>query len=133
MCSATLWARNVSSRWLGCARGTTLSTAFALPANWTRMAPPLRPPGRRLRRVTSAPTTLATSARTSPGAFGSVGLALLLTATAAANGGDTPSPLLGVFAVGLLFMVIAHLVFTSVVLFNRPRFLVPPVYRTEPG
>src|SRR3954447_11508173 len=67
MCSATLWARNVSSRWLGCARGTTLSTAFALPANWTRMAPPLRPPGRRLRRVTSAPTTLATSSRTSAG------------------------------------------------------------------
>src|SRR5438874_4405598 len=66
MCSTTLWARNVSSRWLGCARGTALSTAFALPANWTRMAPPLRPP-RRLRRVTSAPTTLATSSRTSAG------------------------------------------------------------------
>src|SRR3954471_13494971 len=44
MCSTTLWARNVSSRWLGCARGTALSTAFALPANWTRMAPPLTPP-----------------------------------------------------------------------------------------
>ena len=67
MCSTTLWARNVSSRWLGCARGTALSTAFALPANWTRMAPPLTPPGRRLRRVTSAPTTLATSSRTSAG------------------------------------------------------------------
>src|SRR5258708_15505656 len=67
MCSTTLWARNVSSRWLGCARGTALSTAFALPANWTRMAPTSKPPGRRLRRVTSAPTTLATSARTSAG------------------------------------------------------------------
>ena len=31
------------------------------------MAPPLTPPGRRLRRVTSAPTTLATSSRTSAG------------------------------------------------------------------
>src|SRR5580700_11411596 len=67
MCSTTLWARNVSSRWLGCARGTALSTALALPANCTRMAPPLTPPGRRLRRVTSAPTTLATSSRTSAG------------------------------------------------------------------
>src|SRR3954471_1226998 len=67
MCSTTLWARNVSSSWLGCARGTALSTAFALPANWTRMAPPLTPPGRRLRRVTSAPTTLATSYTTSAG------------------------------------------------------------------
>src|SRR5439155_1660989 len=39
----------------------------ALPANWTRMAPSTRPPGRRPRRVTSAPTTLATSCRTSAG------------------------------------------------------------------
>src|SRR4051794_36719452 len=67
MCSTTLWARNVSSRWWGCARGSALSTAFALPANWTRMAPALTPPDRRLRRLTSAPTTPATSARTSAG------------------------------------------------------------------
>src|ERR687895_2738705 len=67
MCSTTLWARNVSSRWSGCARGTALSTAFAPPPNWTRIAPALTPPGRRLRRVTSAPTTLATSSRTSAG------------------------------------------------------------------
>ena len=44
-----------------------MSTAFALPANWTRQAPPLTPPGRRPRTVTSAPTTLATSPRTSAG------------------------------------------------------------------
>lgn len=67
------------------------------------------------------------------GAFGSVGLALLLTGTAASSGSDKPSPWLGVFAVGLLFMVIAYLVFMSVVLFNRPRFLVPPAYRAEQG
>jgi hypothetical protein len=52
---------------VGVCPGTALSTAFALPANWTRMAPPLTPPGRRLRRATSAPTTLATSSRTSAG------------------------------------------------------------------
>lgn len=66
-------------------------------------------------------------------AFGSVGLALILTAASADDGSDTPSPWLGVFAVGLLFLAIAYLVFTSVVLFNRPRFLVPPAYRAEQG
>lgn len=72
MCSATLPARNVPSRSaaqgrLGWARGTALSTAFAPPVNWTRMTVPLTPPGRRLRRVSSAPTTVATSSRTSAG------------------------------------------------------------------
>src|SRR4051812_26496466 len=66
MCSTILWARNVSPRWLACARGTALSTASAPPASWTRMAPSLMPPDRRLRRVTSDPTTLATSSRSSP-------------------------------------------------------------------
>src|SRR2546430_9421019 len=46
-------------------RGTALTTACGLPANLTHMAPPLRPPGRRLRTVTFAPTTLATSSRSS--------------------------------------------------------------------
>jgi len=52
---------------LGCARGTALSTASALPANWTRIAPALTAPGRQLRTVTSAATTLATSSSTSGG------------------------------------------------------------------
>src|SRR4051812_22243502 len=67
MCSTILWPRNVSSRWLGRVRGSALSTALDLPASWTRMEPELTPPARRLRRVTSAPTTLATSSSTSSG------------------------------------------------------------------
>ncbi len=35
---------------VGVCPGSALSTASALPANWTRMAPALTPPGRRLRK-----------------------------------------------------------------------------------
>jgi hypothetical protein len=91
--------------------------------------------GSRFAWVASTPTIVGHGRSVVPFASGTAALALMLTSFVTWERDAGPSsPFWGyVFMVSMLLLVLSYIFFGLTHLFNRPRFLVPPLLRSEQG